>query len=187
MNDLSSDMQETQVIDYTSWFNNNFGITGTSEETASSFDMCHLHPDSPPQDTAYQVQQERRFKYDGRYWLSEYDSCCDSYWGDDLFSGRYSTNDGCNDPVLETEDPQQSEDQDQSYASYCEDNIRQPDCDYNPWSYHQYCEDDDSYSYNGEEPRTTYGYRMDEVGLCECIFGYFPCMLQEQKEYNNLQ
>ncbi|XWS55745.1 hypothetical protein CRYUN_Cryun09bG0026900 [Craigia yunnanensis] len=185
MNDFSSDMQETQVIDsYTSWFNNNYGITGISEEPASLFDMCSFYPVSDPgsplEETAYQVQHERR---------SEYDSCCGGYWGDDLFSGgRYSRDgDGCNVPVVKTEDSSQSEDQYQNYTSYCEDEFSQPDCDYKPWSYQQYCEDEDSYINDGDEPKTTYGYRMDEEGLCEGIFGYFPCLLRQQKEYNNMQ
>ena len=187
-------MQETQVIDnYTFWFNNNYDITGTGEEPPSLFDMCYLYPvsdpDSLPQDMACQVQQGRQSEYDCRYWLPEYDSCCGSYWGDDLFSGgRYSLDDdGWNDTVVKTEDSNQREDQYQSYTSYCEDEFSQPDCDYNPWSYHQYCEDEDSYSYDGDEQRTTYGYPIDEVGLCEGIFGYFPCLLREQKEYNNIQ
>ncbi|XVE96790.1 hypothetical protein REPUB_Repub02eG0253400 [Reevesia pubescens] len=180
-------MEETQVIDYTSWFNNSYGITSTGEEPASLFDMCYLYPvsdsDSPPQEMVYQVQQGRQSEYDCSYWLSEYDSCCGGYWGDDLFSGRYNMDgDGSNDPMVTPEDSHQSEDQDQSYTRYCENEFSQPDSDYNPWSFHQYCEDEDSYSYNGDEPSTTYGYRMDEVEFCEGIFGYFPCLLREQNE-----
>lgn len=184
MDDLRSDMEETHVIDnYTSWFNNNYGITGIGEEPASLFDMRNLYPDSSPEETSYQVQQETQPENDFRYWLPEYDSCR----GDDMFSGaRYCSDDddddGCSDPVVKTKDANQSEDQHQSYTSYWEGEFSQPDCDYNPWSYHQYSEDADSYSYARNEPRTTY---MGEMGLCEGIFGYFPCLLRDHKEYNN--
>ncbi|XVF55369.1 hypothetical protein PTKIN_Ptkin06aG0031500 [Pterospermum kingtungense] len=194
MDEYRSDMEEKQFIDnYTSWFNNNYGITGTGEEPASLFDMRNLYPvsdpDSPLEETAYQVQQGTQSGDDYRYWLPEYDSCCGVYWGDELFSGGryYSDDDGCSDLVLNTEDADQNEDQHQSYTSYWGDGFSQPDCDYNPWSNHRRSEDEDSYSYDGNEPRTTYGYRMDEMGLCEGIFGYFPCLLRDQKEYNNMQ
>lgn len=189
-------MQETQVIDnYTSWFNDNYGITRTGEEPASLFDMRSLFPfsdsdsDSQPQETAYQVQQGRESEYDCCCWLPEYDSCCGGYWADSLFSGgSYSSDDdGCNDLVVKTEDSNQSEDQYQGYTSHCENEVSHPGCDYNPWSYYQYREDEDSDNFDRDEPRTTYGYRMDEVGLCEGIFGYFPCLLREQREYSYMQ
>ncbi|WRX22725.1 hypothetical protein QQP08_015212 [Theobroma cacao] len=170
-----------------------YGIASAGEEPASLFDMCYLHPvsdlDYPPQETAYQSEHGRRSEYDCRYWLSEYDSCCGGYWGDDLFSaGEYSRNDdGCNEPVVKTEDCDQSEDQYPSYTSYCEEDLSQPDSYYNPWPCHQYCEDEDSCSCSGEEPRNTDGCRLDELGLCHGIFGYFPCLLREQQRNNNAQ
>ncbi|XVE61792.1 hypothetical protein DITRI_Ditri06bG0067700 [Diplodiscus trichospermus] len=189
MDDSRSDMQETHVSDnYSSWLNNNYGIIGTGEEPASLFDIRYQYPvsdpGSPPEERAYQVQQGRQSEHDCRYWLPEYDSCCGGYWGDDLFTGgRYSSDDkdGCKDWLVKTEDTNQSEDPYRSYSSYCENEYSQPYCDYNPWSYHQYGEDGDSYSYDGDEPRTT--YRKDEVGLFEGIFGYFPCLLRD----NNMQ
>lgn len=64
MNHSSFDIPEAQVIDnYSSWFNRNYGITGTS----SLFDMPHLYPvPNLSQETTYQVQQGK---------LPEYDSC----------------------------------------------------------------------------------------------------------------
>ncbi|XWS59756.1 hypothetical protein CRYUN_Cryun08bG0148800 [Craigia yunnanensis] len=85
-----------------------------SEEPPSLFDMCYLYsvsvPDSTPQEMTYQVQQGRQSEYDCRYWLHEYDSCCGSYWGDDLFSGGMYTSDddGCNERMVKTEDSNQS-------------------------------------------------------------------------------
>lgn len=189
VNDFSANMQETQTVDnYTSWYNSNYGITGIGEEPASLFDMFNLYPvsdlGSPLEEMAYQVENKTQWKNDCRFWLSEYDPCCGGYWVDDLFScGRYSKDDddGCNDPVVRTEDSSQSEEQYQSYAGYFEDDFSQPDCVYNPLSYHQYCEDEDSYNYEGDEPRTT-----DEVELWGTILWYFPFLLRERKEYTQL-
>ncbi|MBA0809626.1 hypothetical protein Gohar_025265 [Gossypium harknessii] len=178
MNHSSFDISESQVIDnYSSWFNSKNGITGTGEESASLFHMPHLYPvPDLPQETAYQVQHGK---------LSEYDSCFRGYWGDDLFSCKYTTDDdddGCNDTRARTkhEDSNQSEDQYRSYTSYCEGEFGQPDCDYyNPWSYNLFCEDEDSDSqYNGDETSSTYGHHMDDVGLFKGIFGSFPCLRQ---------
>ncbi|KAL1062950.1 hypothetical protein V6Z11_D13G113900 [Gossypium hirsutum] len=42
--------------------------------------------------------------------------------------------------------------------------------------------EEDSYCNYGEGPRTTNGHCTDEVGLCDGIFGYFPCLLRELNE-----
>ncbi|MBA0838282.1 hypothetical protein Goarm_010354 [Gossypium armourianum] len=150
MNHSSFDISEAQVIDnYSSWFNSKNGITGTGEESASLFHMPHLYPvPDLPQETAYQVQHGK---------LSEYDSCFRGYWGDDLFSCKYTTDDdddGCNDTRARTkhEDSNQSED--------------------------QYRNEDSDSQYNGDETSSTYGHHMDDVGLFKGIFGSFPCLRQ---------
>ncbi|KAL4340793.1 hypothetical protein GQ457_08G012380 [Hibiscus cannabinus] len=191
MEDFSFDMVETPAIDdYTSWLSTN------NEESTSLFDIFRLYPVSDPhsfEEMAYHGQYERQSDYDCRHWLSEYDSCHGGYWGDYLFQGRYGgDDDGCKDTMVNKEDYSQSEDQHPSSTSYNhEDGFNRLDCDYNLWCYHQYCEeeeeDGDSYYNYGEEQRTTNGYRMDEMGLCDGIFGYFPCLLREQNEYNNMQ
>nr|KJB62545.1 hypothetical protein B456_009G422100 [Gossypium raimondii] len=157
MNHSSFDISEAQVID-------NYSSWFNSKNGFTG--------------TAYQVQHGK---------LSEYDSCFRGYWGDDLFSCKYATDDdddddGCNDTRARTkhEDSNQSEDQYRSYTSYCEGEFGQPDCNYyNPWSYKLFCEDDDSDSqYNGDETSSTYGHHMDDVGLFKGIFGSFPCLRQ---------
>ncbi|GMI84723.1 hypothetical protein HRI_002141600 [Hibiscus trionum] len=178
---FSSDMVETPAMDnYNSLFNTN------NEEPASLFGIFRLYPVSDPhslEETAYHGQHERQSDSNCRHWLSEYDSCPGGYWGDYLFQVG-GDDDGYK------EDYSQSEDQHQSSTSYNhEDGFSHPDCDHNPWCYHQYREEEDGDSYYnyGEEQRTTSGYRIDEMGLCDGIFGYFPCLLQEQNEYNNMQ
>ncbi|OMO72673.1 hypothetical protein CCACVL1_17659 [Corchorus capsularis] len=187
-------MQGTQAIDdYTSWLSNNHGIGNSSEELDSLFDICYRYPvsdpDSPLRETVCQIQPEKQSDYGFRYWLSELDSCCGGYWGDDIFSGKYSSvvDDQSNDPMVKTEEFNQSENQLQSYTSYSEGEFSHQNDDFNPWSSHQYFEDDDSYSYTEEEPRNMHGYRIADVGICDGIFGYFPCLLREQQQYNNMQ
>ncbi|MBA0579581.1 hypothetical protein Gorai_021832 [Gossypium raimondii] len=173
-------MEETLLIDnYISWFYNCY------DEPGSLLDMFHLYPVPHPH---YPEETEKQLEYDSQYWLSESDSFCGgSYWGDYLFSGSgYCRDDDiCNDPMVNREDCSQREEQYQSSSRYNhEDEFSQPDYDFNPWSYHLYCEEveEDSYCNYGEGPRTTNGHCTDEVGLCDGIFGYFPCLLRELNE-----
>ncbi|KAF3960048.1 hypothetical protein CMV_015200 [Castanea mollissima] len=105
-------------------------------------------------------------------------SCFSDWQRDNFYSLEDGTLDiGCGSSLGKMEDFSLGEEHD-NYFSYHEDTANQFVSDYNPWC--AYGGEEDSHDYGRQHPRTTYGYNLDDLGLCEGIFGYWPCLFREK-------
>ena len=127
---------------------------------------------------AYEEEEEELVYDDNWNWQN-----CFSNWKRDYsFSLDEGTQDiGCGSSWGKMEDFSLGEEQHNNYFSYHDDSDNQSVCDYNHWC--AYGGEEDYHDYGRQQPRTTYGYYLeDDMGLFEGIFGYWPCLFQEKPE-----
>ncbi|KAK9289689.1 hypothetical protein L1049_007847 [Liquidambar formosana] len=191
------------------------GIAGTYEGLLPSLGAIFyprptLDPNSPPQEELPHEKEEADFTNRGQNengltegthggeqlhytgwenWPSEYDFCSGGCWGEDFVSHGHGTCDNRYGSGLEKTDYfYQTEEQLDSFYSYYEGMDEQAGCDHNTWSGlgYEYGYEEDSWDYGRQEPKPTYGYSQDALGLCESVFGYWPCLFREdQKSYGD--
>ncbi|KAF3952466.1 hypothetical protein CMV_021977 [Castanea mollissima] len=122
--------------------------------------------------------EEEQMDY-GDYW--NWSSCFSDWQRENFYSLEDGTQDiGCGSSILgKMEDYSLGEEQHDNYFSYHEDTDNQFVIDYNPW---YACRgEEDSHDYGRQQPMTAYDYNLDDMGLCEGIFGYWPCLFREKR------
>lgn len=172
MTSSSPCMQGTRVAkDYNTLFGDNYETFDVYNEPSQFLEATYY----PCQEAAYEEQQPPSSSYGN--WLSNYGSgFCD------LFSYGYSTNGNeYGGSLVKAEDSQQAEEPYDIDFSCNGDTENEPAAfDYNPCydSCSRYIEEL-FYQYNEQEARPTYSFGQDEMGFCEGILGYWPCLYRE--------
>ena len=106
-------------------------------------------------------------------------SCFSDWQRENFYSLEDGTQDiGCGGILGKMEDYSLGEEQHDNYLSYHEDTDNQFVSDYNPW--YAYGGEEDSHGYGRQQPITAYDYNLDDMGLCEGIFGHWPCLFREK-------
>uniref|UniRef100_A0A7N2M7J5 Uncharacterized protein n=1 Tax=Quercus lobata TaxID=97700 RepID=A0A7N2M7J5_QUELO len=104
--------------------------------------------------------EEEKLAYSDNW---NWSSCFSDWQQDNFYSLEDGTQDiGCGSSLGKMEDFSLGKEQHDNYFSYHEDTANQFVSDY-----------------GRQHPRTTYGYNLDDLGLCEGIFGYWPRLFRE--------
>lgn len=123
-----------------------------------------------------EVYEEEQLAYDGNW---NWPSCFSDCQGENFFSLEEDTQDiVCGSSSWKMEDFSHGEELHDSYFSYHEDGENWSVCDYYPWN--AYKGEEEFHDFCRQEPRIPYDYNLDEMRLCEGIFGYWPCLFREK-------
>ncbi|CAB4284412.1 unnamed protein product [Prunus armeniaca] len=113
-------------------------------------------------------------------WLREYESSFGQCWGDGYFYHGNGTHNNEGDSELkEIEGPRQSEQQHESHLRHEEvTQYGHPSCDSNPWYdlWLAFGGETETYGWGEQETRITPSYNVPDIGVCESLFGYWPCL-----------
>lgn len=181
----SSEMQEMQIVHYhpglSDWI---VDVQHAYRESPSLFDTISGFSFHGQQAVGCEYIEPPLSGWEN--WKGEYDSCFDCCWGDNFF---FNEDDKDKDNTYcicleKLQDSPQSEEECNSSISYSGYADNHADYDYNPWSGYGFWsrdgEEEDPYNYCRQDLEPTYKSRPDEIGLCESIFGYWPCLLRNQ-------
>lgn len=176
MTSYSPFMQGTRIAwDYATLFGDSYETVASYNEPSQFFEFTRYLC----QEAAYDEQQLPSNGYEN--WLSNYGSGFGDCWGDNLFSSGYSNNGNeYGGTLLRSKDSHQAEEQYDTDFSYEDAEIEPAAFEYSP------CYDTCSryieqlfYQYDKQEARLTCSFSQDEMGFCEGILGYWPCLYHE--------
>ncbi|GLT79277.1 hypothetical protein SLA2020_507700 [Shorea laevis] len=190
-------MQETRVSeDHHALFPNNYDLAYAYEEIPPILDLNFTNPPSEFNDLWEEkaaFEEEQLLPGGWRNWRWEYDSIFSGLSGNGVVpngdngvvpNGDARNENGHDGNAVKSEDSYHVDENYEGFSSCCDDAYYQGDADYNPWSGNAYREEEDSITYGEEAYKSWYRYGMDEVGFCDSIFGYFPCLLKDQRPYD---
>ncbi|GLT92465.1 hypothetical protein SLE2022_103000 [Rubroshorea leprosula] len=176
-------MQETRISEeHHGLFPDNYDLAYADEPRSEFNDLCE-------EKAAF--EEEQLLPGGWRNWRWEFDSIFSGLSGDGVVpngdngvvpNGDAKNENGHDGNAVKSDDSYHVDENYEGFSSCCDDAYYQGDADYNPWSGNGYREEN-SYSYGEEEYKSWYRYGMDEVGFCDSIFGYFPCLLKDQRPY----
>uniref|UniRef100_A0A803R0E7 Uncharacterized protein n=1 Tax=Cannabis sativa TaxID=3483 RepID=A0A803R0E7_CANSA len=104
-------------------------------------------------------------------WLSKYQSVFNGCWEENYGSVGNENDNGSENS--EQANPNHQEQNNRHFTHQDEDGEY-----YNPWSdsWLEYGFENDCSNYGGEEDNAAYSSGLPEVGVCEGLFGYWPCL-----------
>lgn len=158
---------------YLTLYTGDYEMTGTYGEPL---------PSSPDGGDIYQTRPHDEYMP----WLG-IGTYLDRYWGEDQFShgaGFDNLNHPYGSELVEGEEAYLGEEHHSCNNYSSDDDVEmQPGCDYISWSGDEYGREEDFHDYgNSDGVDTGYSYCWDERKLCESIFGYWPCLADQNQE-----